>query len=159
MKESIYKNAYNFINNGPILKSACTVGIVSVSSMHLFISFNTHDIRANFYVLQVIKSFDLFDMIWKKLISFHFNTNICHILDTHDINLIHFNTNICHILDTHDIDLIHFNTNVCHILDTHDIDLIHFNTNVCHILDTHDIDLIHFNTNVFDLSTLTTWAF
>ena len=35
-----------------------------LSLLYTLLLVYTHDIRVNFYVLQVIKSFDLFDMIW-----------------------------------------------------------------------------------------------
>ena len=69
MKESIYKNAYNFINNGPIWDPLALLELSQSPLCISFISFDTHDITANFYVLQVIKSFDLFDMIWKKVFT------------------------------------------------------------------------------------------
>ena len=69
MKESIYKNAYNFINNGPIWDLLALLELSQSPLCISFISFDTHDIRVNFYVLQVIKSLDLFDMIWKKVFT------------------------------------------------------------------------------------------
>ena len=69
MKESIYKNAYNFINNGPIWNPLALLELSQSPLCISFISFDTHDIRVNFYVLQVIKSFDLFDMMWKKVFT------------------------------------------------------------------------------------------
>ena len=57
--------------NGPIWMSACSVERKCLSLLYAGgkWEFNSHDIRVNFYVLQVIKSFDLFDMRWKKVFT------------------------------------------------------------------------------------------
>ena len=148
MKESIYKNAYNLINNGPIWNPLVLLESSQSPLCISFISFDTHDIRVNFYVLQVIKSFDLFDMIWKKVFTKMLITSL--IMVRFEICLHCWN---CLSLLYAFLLLVSTLTtwNQCTVLY---IAMISF--------DTHDTQLNqenHHNTlyAVFDLSTLTTW--